>query len=81
MDIKHLNGTRYIKYDEWGVKKNIPYNYRKNGIVDKILSHKIVESNNEVLNLILNYYENSIIFLLNYVDILKHFKDPHWKNR
>lgn len=81
MDKKQPNGTRYIKYDEWGVRKNSPYNYKKNGLVDKILSYRITHSDNEVLNILLNFYEQSIFFLLRYVDELKYFKNPHWKNR
>lgn len=81
MDTKLPNGTRYINYNEWGLRKNTPYNYKRKGLLEKILSHKIIESKNEILNLVLNYYEQSIIFLLNYTDELKHFKNPHWKNR
>ena len=81
MDIKLPNGTRFYNYDEWEKRKNSPYNYKKNGLLHKIMSHTIVETNNQVLQILLSYYEKSIIFLLNYVDILKHFKNPHWRNR
>lgn len=81
MDTRLPNGTRYINYCDWEVRKNTPYDYKRKGLLNKILSHKITESNNEILKLILSYYERSIIFLLNYTDELKHFKNPHWKNR
>ena len=81
MDNKLPNGTRYINYELWGNVKNKPYNYKRLGLLNKIMSHKILESNNKALKSILKYYEQSIIFLLNYTDELKHFKNPHWKNR
>ena len=81
MDIKLANGTRYINYCEWESRKQTLYNYKKNGLLKRILSHVILDSNNEALNIILKFYEGSIIFLLSYVDELKYFKNPHWKNR
>lgn len=81
MDIKLPNNTRFSNYCEWENRKNTPYNYRRNGLLNKIMSHSITESNNKVLQIILSYYEKSLIFLMSYVDELKYFKNPHWKNR
>ena len=75
------NGTRYNKYSLWELRKNKPYDYENDGLVNKLLSNKIVTSKNHILNVMMTYYEKSIIFLLKYVDRLKHFKNYHWKNR
>lgn len=75
------NGTRFKYYDNWEVTKNTPYNYSKNGLLKHLLSPIITNSKNQFLQYILYYYEESIIYVLKYIDRLKHFKNYHWKNR
>lgn len=75
------NGTRYINYCLWEDRKNSPYDYGRNGLLKYIMSNKIVNSDSSILQFILNYYEKSLIYLMKYVDRLKHFKNYHWKNR
>lgn len=75
------NGYRFQNYCEWESTKQTPYDYKRNGLLQHILSRNIVSTENKVLKVILSYYEQSIIFLLKYVDRLKHFKNYHWKNR
>lgn len=75
------NGTRYKKYYLWEDRKNSPYNYEKFGLLRHIISNKIVNTENDILKFVLNYYEKSIFFMLKYVDRLKNFKNYHWRNR
>lgn len=75
------NGTRYKDYKLWESTKQTPYDYERNGLVNKIVSKPIANTDNPVLKIVLRFYESSIVFLLKYIDILKHFKDVHWKNR
>lgn len=75
------NGTRFENYYKWESVKQSPYNYKKNGLLQHLLSKRIVTTKNHILKFLLTYYEQSIIFLLKYVDRLKHFKNYHWKNR
>lgn len=81
MDLMYPNGTRYRYNYKWEQKNNSNYEYDTEGLLNKIMSKRIVESKNEVLRLVLNYFERSVVFILKYVDELKHFKNPHWKNR
>lgn len=81
MDIKNDNYSRFKNYDLWESRKNLPYNYERNGLIGKIMSRKIFESPNKPLQIILGYIENSFIFLMKYIDRLKNFKNPHWLNR
>ena len=74
-------GTRYKNYDEYEIKKNQPYNYEKYGLLNKIISSKIINTNNSILRVILAYYEKSLVFLLKYIDRLKNFKNYNWVNR
>ncbi len=75
------NGTRYKKYYLWEDRKNSPYNYENFGLLRHIISNKIVNTENDILKFVLNYYEKSIFFMLKYVDRLKNFKNYHWRNR
>lgn len=74
-------GTRYKDYDKWSKTKNQPYNYAKYGLLNKILSNQIINTENTALKMILSFLENSSIFVMKYVDELKNFKNVHWKNR
>lgn len=78
---KRPSGTRYKFYDQWDYVKNENYDYEKNGILNKIISHQISESKNEILQIILQYYEQTFIFLMKYIDKLKNFKNCGLKNR
>lgn len=75
------NGTKYKEYFRWCDKKSSLYDYEHNGLLQHMLSNKIVNSTNPILQFVLQYYEKSIIFLLKYVDELKNFKNYHSKNR
>ena len=75
------NGNRYKHYQHWENVKNAPYDYERYGLLNKIMSNRIYNTTNEALKVILSYYEKSLIFVIKYVDRLKHFKNPYWKNR
>ena len=75
------NGTRFIEYDKWEIVKHKSYNYAKNGLLKNIMSPIILETNNPALRILLQYTETSLIFVMKYIDMLKHFKNIHWKNR
>lgn len=75
------NGMRYYNYDAWEIKKCTPYNYTKHGLLNHIMSPAIVNTNNYILKMLLQYVETSLIFVMKYTDILKNFKNIHWKNR
>lgn len=80
MEIR-TNGTRYSKYKYWNRTKNDSYDYESNGLLKHLMSRKIIESKNEVLQSILQFFEKSLIFLMRYTDRLKNFKNVHYKNR
>ena len=48
------NGTRYYHYNVWEDVKNAPYDYKRNGLAQHILSNVIVKSKNTTLQAILN---------------------------
>ena len=79
--IYNTNGYRYKNYYKWESIKNEGYNYERDGLLKRIMSSRIVNTSNSTLKIILNYYETSLVFLMRYVDILKNFKNPCWKNR
>lgn len=75
------NGTRFYNYDSWEIVKHAPYNYEKHGLLNHIMSSVIVNTNNHELKFILQYIETSMVFVMKYIDILKNFKNIHWRNR
>lgn len=80
MEVRN-NGTRFYNYDNWEVVKHAPYNYVKHGLLNRIMSPSIVNTTNPALKILLQYVESSLFFVMKYIDILKHFKNIHWKNR
>ena len=75
------NGTRFERYRFWKKSKNDPYDYTHNGLLQHIMSSKIVNTTNPVLKYILKVFESSLIFLMKYTDDLKNFKNIRYKNR
>lgn len=80
MEVRN-NGTRFANYDLWEDIKHAPYNYTKNGLLNHIMSPSIVNTNNGVLKILLQFVESSLMFVMKYTDVLKNFKNTHWKNR
>ena len=74
-------GTRYKNYKVYEAKLHQPYDYEKYGLMNKILSNKIIKTNNKTLKVILSFYEKSFVFVMKYIDRLKHFKNYNWVNR
>ena len=80
MEIRN-NATRFINYDKWENVKYTPYNYTKNGLLNHIMSSQIVNTTNPILKVLLQFVESSLFFVMKYTDVLKNFKNIHWKNR
>lgn len=80
MEIRR-NGYRYKNYDCWGKKLRREYDYERYGLLKHMMSHNIVESKNRIVQFILSYVEDSLIFFAKYIDRLKHFKNIHKFNR
>lgn len=79
--ITRTNGERYINYKKWSKTANLNYDYESNGILTNIMSKRIIDTTNPILQFILGIVEKSLVFVLKYVDELKNFKNFHYKNR
>ena len=79
--IIRTNGERYITYKKWSKTANLNYDYESNGILTNIMSKRIIDTTNPILQFILGIVEKSLVFVLKYVDELKNFKNFHYKNR
>ena len=79
--ITRTNGERYITYKKWSKTANLNYDYESNGILTNIMSKRIIDTTNPILQFILGVVEKSLVFVLKYVDELKNFKNFHYKNR
>jgi hypothetical protein len=80
MEVRN-NGTRFSEYYKWEIVKHAPYNYAKHGLLKYIMSPSIVETTNPSLKALVQFVESSLFFVMKYTDILKNFKNIHWKNR
>ena len=79
--ITRTNGERYITYKKWSKTANLNYDYESSGILTNIMSKRIIDTTNPILQFILGIVEKSLVFVLKYVDELKNFKNFHYKNR
>lgn len=68
-------------YSQWEDVKNAPYDYENKGLIKHIMSKTIVNSKNPLLQMMLRFYESSLVWVMKYADVLRHFKDIHWRNR
>jgi hypothetical protein len=75
------NGTRYDYIGNYEERLNQPYDYEKNGLVQHIMSARIVNSKNPITAFLVRVFEKNIVMLLKMTDILANFKNPHFKNR
>lgn len=78
---KYENGSNLSFYRHWEKKLHQPYDYKHEGLLQHIMSNKIVNATNPILNIIKGVYEHLCVFMLQYVDVLNNFKNPSWKNR
>ncbi len=81
MKVINNNGYRFEYLKKYEKKLHQPYDYRTNGLLNKILSHKVHQTKNPILKQVLNIYEKNIEFMMSYVDILQNFFNYNWKNR
>jgi hypothetical protein len=80
MEVRN-NGTRFSEYYKWEDVKYTPYDYTKYGLLTRIMSNYVLNTTNPALKVVLEYVESSLLFVMKYTDILKNFKNIHWKNR
>jgi hypothetical protein len=75
------NGIRFNNYNKWEYQRYVPYNYQREGLLKKLMSPGIVNTTNPILKVIIEFVENSLVFTMKYIDILKNFKNIYWTNR
>lgn len=73
-----LPGTRYKNCGKYDKVEQAPYNYERDGLLNKLLPRVITNTENKTTRLILDFVEQTSVFLLRYVDKLKYFKDPFY---
>lgn len=65
------NGDRYRVYRYWESAKNQPYDYENEGILNKYTSPMIYNTKNKILKQMLYIYENSLLMMNKYIDLLQ----------
>ena len=77
MDIKQSLTYRSDEYSEYNNLGDKKYNYKKHGVLNKILP-KVLFKGNSVLVTFLQLIDLRVIMMLKYVDRLKRFKYITW---
>lgn len=72
-------GTRYENLGRYDIVKHKPYDYKKTGLLKQMMPATIINTKNKTTKLVLDFVEAVQLFLISYVDELKHFKNPHFK--
>jgi len=75
------NGTYTGNYYVWERKLHQPYDYEHNGLVNRILSHKIHDTSNPFLKYMVDVYERSLVYCMKYIDMLANFINYNKWNR
>lgn len=75
------NGTRFENYRLYETRLHARYDYANEGLLRHLISPRIRDTKNKVLQFILAYVEQSLIFSMKSVDILQNFYNYNWKNR
>lgn len=68
--IENNNGNRYKDYILWESTINKPYNFEREGILNKYTAPAVYKTKNKVLKQILYIYEQSIIMMNKYIELL-----------
>lgn len=55
------------------------YDYRRNGLLVKLLPRIVTQTENEYTKNILRSIDYIFIWLMDYIDYLKNFKNPNYK--
>lgn len=74
-----ISGTKYKYLKSYNHEKHKPYDYKRDGLLNKVMSPTIVNTTNQTTKLVLDFVETVFIFLLEYVDQLKHFKNWNYR--
>lgn len=75
------NGERYSQYYRWENMRHLPYDYDRDGLLKKVVSHKIWETDNPVLRAMLDVWERSLVWCMKAADVLCQYKNYLWLNR
>ena len=79
--IQNPNGEHYKQYVYWDKKLHQPYDYKRYGLMNKIISHKLWNTKNPFLKYIIKFIEKSMIYALQEADMLKNFFNYNYWNR
>lgn len=71
--------TRYEYLQDYNRSKHNPYDYRKNGLLNRMMSPVITNTSNRTTRLVLDFVEAAFVFILDYVDELRNFKNWNYR--
>ena len=75
------NGTRFEQYRLYETKLHARYDYANEGLLKHLISRRIRDTKNPILQYVLIYIEKNLVFAMKSVDILQNIHNYNWKNR
>lgn len=75
------NGTRFEVYRLYESKLHTRYDYANEGLLKHLISRRLRDTKNPILQFMLSYIEKSLVFAMKSVDILQNIHNYTWKNR
>lgn len=71
--------TRYSHYKDLGYAWDQRYDYRRKGLINKLLPPIIVNTKNKATHAVLRFLDGLFCWLLDYVDQLRNFKNWNYR--
>lgn len=78
---QHDNGYHYYSYKQWEHTLHQPYDYKHEGLLKRLMSRKISQTDNPILKSMLGIVESACVFCLQYIGILNNFHNYNKYNR
>lgn len=73
------NGTRWEYTKKHQRAKWQPYDYARQGLLNKLLPEHVYNAKNTTTRAVFKFVEDVCVEILKYVDMLRHFKDWNWR--
>lgn len=71
-------GHHYNVLKNYEFRRHQPYDYRKKGILNRLISPVIMNTKNTTTRMVIQFVETVAQFLVEYVGELRNFKNPYY---
>lgn len=72
-------GSHFNIYKSYEFRRHLPYDYKRNGIINKMISPIIYNTKNKTTKMLVDFIEAFAQFFTEYVGDLKNFKNFYYR--